>query len=74
MPIQWKVRQILDKEMTNYRFWKESGLSRPVAYAIVNGEHESMDVRTIDKLVPYMRKYTGDKTLQIGDIVEYVIH
>jgi len=72
MPISWKVRELLSKDISNYRFWKDSGLSRQVAYGIMNNDRDSMDMRTIDKLIPYLRTATGDKSVQIGDVVEYV--
>jgi DNA-binding Xre family transcriptional regulator len=72
MPIHWKVKPILDQHsVSNYRFWKDSGLSRETAYDIANGKHESLDMRVIDKLIPYLRDLTGNPKLQIGDAVEF---
>ena len=73
MPIRWKVKPILDARKTStYRFWKDSELSRDVAYAIANGSHAALDTGVIEKLVPYLRDLTRDESLQIGDVVEYV--
>ncbi|MDQ3396737.1 MAG: helix-turn-helix transcriptional regulator [Deinococcota bacterium] len=72
MPIQWKVKDILERhETTPYRFWKNTGLSREVAYAIANDKHPALDTGVVDKVVPYLRELTRDKSLQIGDVVEY---
>ncbi len=72
MPVQWKVKPILEKHNTTpYRFWKETGLSRDVAYAIANGTHSALDAGVISKVVPYLRDLTRNKNLQIGDLVEY---
>lgn len=73
MPIRWKVKPILETQKTStYRFWKDSGLSRDVSYAIVNGTHLALDTGVIEKLMPYLRDLTRDEALQIGDVVEYV--
>lgn len=73
MPIKWKVKPLLEAQaLSNYRFWRDSGLSRVTAYAIADGTHEALDAGVIDKLIPYLRKLTGNKALQIGDVVEYV--
>jgi hypothetical protein len=72
MPIRWKVRPILEgAQATPYRFWKETGLSRDVAYGIANGDHQALDLGVIEKALPYLRDLSGDSDLQIGDIVEY---
>lgn len=72
MPLRWKVKDLLKAHtITPYRLMRESGLSSVVAYGIANGEHQALDIRVIDKLLPALRKLTGDPTLQIGDIVEY---
>lgn len=73
MPIYWKVDKILkDNNITAYRLQKESGLSAGVAYGIARGDHDALDVSVIDKLIPSLRRLTGDSCLQIGDVVEYV--
>jgi DNA-binding Xre family transcriptional regulator len=72
MPIHWKVKPILEKhKITNYRFWRDSGLARQTAYDIADGKHEALDTRVIDKLVPYFCELTGNTKLQVGDLVEY---
>lgn len=72
MPVQWKVKIILEKhDTTPYRFWKETGLSREVAYAIANDKHPALDTGVIEKVVPYLRDLTRNESLQIGDVVEY---
>ncbi len=72
MPLRWKVKPILDAHnVTPYRLMKDTNLSREVVYGIVNNTHEALDARVIDKLVPYLRELTRDKSLQIGDVVEY---
>jgi hypothetical protein len=72
MPIRWKVKALLDEhEITPYRLMVESGLSRPITYAIANNEHNALDTGVMDKLIPALRKLTGDKSLQIGDVVEW---
>lgn len=72
MPIKWKVRELLEAhDATPYRFWKDSGLSRDVAYAIANGNHQALDLGVIEKALPYLRSLSGNDALQIGDIVEY---
>ena len=74
MPIRWKVKPILDAHSveSNYRFWRDSQLSRVTAYAIADGTHEALDVSVLDKLMPYLQKLTGNKDLQLGDVVEWV--
>jgi hypothetical protein len=73
MPIRWKVKPILDTRQTStYRFWKDSELSRDVAYAIANGTHPALDTGVIEKVLPYLRDLTQNEELQIGDVVEYV--
>jgi DNA-binding Xre family transcriptional regulator len=72
MPLKWKVRDLLEAHsITPYRLRLESGLSSAVAYGIANGEHQALDMRVMDKLLPALRRLTGDSSLQIGDIVEY---
>ncbi len=73
MPIRWKVKPILEaRQTTPYRLWKDSGLSRDVAYGIANGTHPALDTGVIEKLLPYLRELTRNDGLQIGDVVEYV--
>ena len=73
MPIRWKVKPVLEsRSLSNYRFWQDSGLSRVTAYAIADGTHEALDAGVIEKLMPYLRQLTGNRELQIGDVVEYV--
>jgi hypothetical protein len=73
MPIHWKVKPTLVKyHVSNYRFWKESGLARQTAYDIADEKHTALDTRVIDKLIPYLRKLTNNPKLQIGDAVEYI--
>ena len=73
MPIRWMVKPILEaRQTTPYRLWKDSGLSRDVAYAIAKGTHPALDVGVLEKLVPYLRELTRNESLQIGDVVEYV--
>ena len=68
----WTVKPILDKhDVNNYRFWKQTGISREAAYNIANGTHKSLDSRIIDRLIPYLRDLTGNKQLNIGDIVRW---
>lgn len=72
MPIRWKVAPLLTKhKVTKYRFWKDSGLSQETAYAIAENKHNALDTRVIDKLIPYMRKLTGNVKLQVGEVLEY---
>jgi hypothetical protein len=52
----------------------ESGLSRTIVYAIANNQHNALDTGVMDKLVPALRKLTGKKHLQVGDVVEWVDH
>ena len=73
MPIHWKVKPILDANQTStYRFWKDSELSRDVAYAIANSTHPALDTGVIEKVVPYLRDLTRNESIQIGDVVEYM--
>jgi hypothetical protein len=73
MPIKWKVKPILDKHnLTPYRLMVESKLSRTIIYAIANNTHNALDVGVMDKLLPALRKLTKNKSLQIGDVVEWV--
>lgn len=73
VPIRWKVSPILKAHgVTPYRFWKDAELSSKVAYAIANDEHEVVDTGVLEKVVPYLRRLTGNDALQIGDVVEYV--
>lgn len=72
VPIRWKVKSILEsKDVTPYRFWKDTKLSSKVAYAIANDEHDSVDLKILEKVIPYLRSLTG-RNIQIGDVVEYV--
>jgi DNA-binding Xre family transcriptional regulator len=72
MPIVWKVGKLLKTHnITAYRLRQESGLSVGVAYGIANGEHQALDLGVIEKLIPALRKLTGNPKLQIGDVVEY---
>jgi hypothetical protein len=73
MPLKWKVKPILDKHnITPYRLMVESKLARAVVYAIANNDHNSLDMRVIEKLIPTLRRLTKNNHLQIGDVVEWV--
>ena len=73
VPVIWKVKDYLTKEKVSaYRFMKETGLSQQVAYAIARQEHSAVDVRVIDKVLPFLRELTCNENLQVGDIIEYV--
>jgi hypothetical protein len=75
MPLRWKVTPLLENhQITPYRLMVDSGLSRAVAYGIANNTHQALDAGVIEKLIPTLRKLTGDYALQIGDVVEYAEH
>jgi DNA-binding Xre family transcriptional regulator len=72
MAINWKVKAILEAHgITPYKLRQESGLSVVVTYAIANNEHQALDTGVIEKLIPALRRLTGDDRIQIGDVVEY---
>jgi Cro/C1-type HTH DNA-binding domain len=75
MPVIWKVKNVLNAHnITPYRLMIESGLSRTIVYAIANNQHNALDTGVMDKLIPALRKLTGKKHLQVGDVVEWVDH
>ena len=73
VPISWKVAPLLEAhKLTPYRLMVDSGLSSFVTYGITNNTHQALDAGVIDKLIPALRRLTGDDALNIGDVVEYV--
>ena len=73
MPLHWKVANVLEThKLTPYRLMIDSGLSSFVTYGITNNTHTALDAGVIDKLIPALRRLTGDESLNIGDCVEYV--
>jgi hypothetical protein len=75
MPITWKVKKLLKAhDVTPYRLMVDSGLSRAIAYGIANNQHNALDTGVMDKLIPTLRKLTGRKHLQLGDVVEWTDH
>ena len=73
VPLNWKVANVLEAhKLTPYRLMVDSGLSSFVTYGITNNTHQALDAGVIDKLIPALRRLTGDDSLNIGDVVEYV--
>ena len=66
MTMKNKIAALIEKkEITKYRFWKDTGLSRPTAYRLANDSLYIPNGETLDAIC---RTYN----VQPGDILEWV--
>ena len=71
VPVKWTVRPLLDRhDLSAYRLMKESGLARGTVYRLVNGETNTLNAETLDRVMTALRNLTGDE-VQIGDLLTY---
>ena len=71
VPVRWTVRPLLDRHaLSAYRLMKETGLARGTVYRLVNGETNTLNAETLDKVMTALRHLTGED-IQIDDLLVY---
>lgn len=71
VPVTWTIRPILERHnITPYRLMKESGLAQGTVYRLVNGDTQSLNAHTLDRVMSALRRLTGE-SVAISDLLHY---
>ncbi len=65
------IRPLLERHnISTYRLMRESGLAQGTVYRLVNGETQSLNVETLDRVMAALQRLTGER-LEISDLLRY---
>ena len=71
VPVRWMIRPLLERHhISTYRLMRESGLAQGTVYRLVNGETQSLNVETLDRVMAALQRLTGER-LEISDLLRY---
>lgn len=71
VPVHWMIRPLLERHnISTYRLMRESGLAQGTVYRLVNGETQSLNVETLDRVMAALQRLTGER-LEISDLLRY---